>query len=118
MGELRTSRDGAGEGARIELFSGGFLPALKYFDDSERVWAGSCAACIKSDTYVGSLLFVLSMYCHGLLCSCHGRSLGFDLAVLLDVDVVVGLEDADFVVWELDTGRVSVDRSTGKRKHT
>ncbi len=31
------------------------------------------------------------------------RLLSLDLAILLDVDVIVGLEDTDFVVWEVDT---------------
>ena len=36
-----------------------------------------------------------------------GRSLSLDLTVLFDVDVVVGLEDADFVIRELDTRTIS-----------
>lgn len=32
-------------------------------------------------------------------------SLGLDLAILLDVDMLIGLENANFVFWELDTGR-------------
>ena len=32
--------------------------------------------------------------------------LGLDLAILLDVDVVICLEDADFVFGEFDTVRV------------
>ncbi len=31
------------------------------------------------------------------------RLLSLDLAILLDVDVIVGLKDTDFVVWEVDT---------------
>lgn len=31
--------------------------------------------------------------------------LGLDLAILLDMDMVVGLEDADFVFGELDAGK-------------
>jgi hypothetical protein len=31
------------------------------------------------------------------------RLLSLDLAILLDVDVIVGLEDTDFVFWEVDT---------------
>jgi len=31
------------------------------------------------------------------------RLLSLDLAILLDVDVIVGLEDTDFVFWEIDS---------------
>lgn len=31
------------------------------------------------------------------------RLLSLDLAILLDVDVIVGLKDTDFVVWEVDS---------------
>lgn len=45
------------------------------------------------------------------------RLLSLDLAILLDVDVVVGLEDAHLVFWELyreafDEGKLMLDLTT------
>jgi hypothetical protein len=40
-------------------------------------------------------------------------SLGLDFAVLLDMDVVVGLEDSDFVIGEFHAGQVSTVSENG-----